>query len=151
MAAGNMAHRRNHNADREAVRERDAEKAQAAGAAQVLIRADGAGAKENQGKSADEFRDQFLRDAVHEGSSQDGKDDAADSNGCILAALRRGKPVLEEADSKESGKLKFENGNSKLQIGETRESKREDRKSLRLAAFCQSMRRRARGSAQELA
>src|SRR5438046_2905353 len=96
MAAGDVAHCRNHNADREAVRERDAEKAQAAGAVQVLIRADGAGAKENQGKCADEFRYEFLRNAVHGDSSQDGKENAHASNGCILAAMRRGKPVPEE-------------------------------------------------------
>jgi len=39
--------------------------AQLAGAVQVLIGADGAGAKENQRKRSKEFRDQFLRRVVH--------------------------------------------------------------------------------------
>ena len=93
MAAGNVAKRGDHDANGKTMRERDAEKAKTARAAQVLIRADGAGAKENQGKRAEKFRDKLLREAVHGKSSGGEKEDAPDSNRCILAAKVRGTPV----------------------------------------------------------
>src|SRR5438874_1679775 len=65
MSAGNVAHCGDHEADGEAVREGDGEEADAAGAAQILSGANRAGAKENQGKGADKFRDEFLRKTVH--------------------------------------------------------------------------------------
>ena len=65
MSAGDVAERRNHDADRQAVSERDAEKTEAARAMQILIRTDRARAEENQRKRSQEFRDQLLRCAVH--------------------------------------------------------------------------------------
>src|SRR2546429_558963 len=76
-----------------ASRDIPAQTAKPARAAQVLIRADGAGAKENQGKRAEKFRDKLLREAVHGKSSGGEKEDAPDSNRCILAAKVRGTPV----------------------------------------------------------
>jgi hypothetical protein len=61
-----VAKRGNHDGDSEAVRESDAEKAEAASAVHVLVRADCSGAEENQRKRTEEFRDQFLRCAIHE-------------------------------------------------------------------------------------
>ena len=65
MAARNVAKGGNHDGDGETVRESNAEKAEAAGAVQVLIGADRAGAEENQGEGSDEFRDQLLRRVIH--------------------------------------------------------------------------------------
>jgi len=48
MSARNVAKRGNHDGDSEAVRESDAEKAEAASAVHVLVRADCSGAEENQ-------------------------------------------------------------------------------------------------------
>ena len=131
MAAGNVAKGGNHDAEGEAVRERNAEKAEAAGAAQILVRADGAGSKENQGKRADEFRDEFLRHAIHGGflPSWEGKrarfervhssrnaaanaspGEALTAHRLQLAVRRRGKWKVEK------GKWKFENRNPKLEI-----------------------------------
>src|SRR5260370_35879704 len=81
MSAGDVAERGNHNADGQTMGQRDAEETEAAGAVQVLVRADRAGAKKNQRKRAEKFRDQLLRWAVHRGSSTRRKESAPDSNG----------------------------------------------------------------------
>jgi len=47
------------------VGKRNAKKAEAARAVQILIRADGAGTEKNQRKGSQEFRNQLLRHAVH--------------------------------------------------------------------------------------
>src|SRR5260370_10752291 len=65
MSAGDVAESGNHDGDSEAVRERNAKKAEAACAVQILIGANRAGAEENQRKCSEEFRDQLLRCAVH--------------------------------------------------------------------------------------
>src|SRR6266849_1168499 len=59
MSAGDVTHRGNHNADGQTVGEGDAEKSEAAGAVQILIRADRACAEKNQRKRSEELRDQL--------------------------------------------------------------------------------------------
>jgi len=50
-------------------------------------------------RETQKFRDQFLRNAVHEEFLPSWKGSASDSNRCILAAMRRGMPALREVDS----------------------------------------------------
>ena len=127
MAAGNVAKGGNHDADGEAVRERNAEKAEAAGAAQILVRADGAGSKENQGKRADEFRDEFLRDAIHGGFLPSWKGKRARfervhssrnavANASPGEALRSVDLSPLAAGGKKTGKWKMEGGKGKMEI-----------------------------------
>src|SRR5260370_30724 len=94
MSAGDGAERGSHDGDGETVGEGDAEKAEAAGAMQILVRADRARAEKNKRKRPEEFRDQFLRCAVHSKVSVRGKQCVFDSNVCILAGMRRGAPAL---------------------------------------------------------
>src|SRR5258708_16149666 len=94
MSAGDVPKRGNHDAEGQTMRQGNAEKTEAAHAVQILIRADRARAEENQRKGSEEFRDQFLRCAVHSKVSVHGKEDAFDSNGCILAGMRRGAPAF---------------------------------------------------------
>src|SRR2546422_8322691 len=67
MAAGDVPNGRDHQADGEAMREGDAEQAEAAlpGAVQKLVGADGASAKEDQRECPDELRDELLGFGVH--------------------------------------------------------------------------------------
>ena len=51
MTAGNVAHRGNHDANRQAMGQRDSQKAGAASAVEILIGADRAGAEERRGES----------------------------------------------------------------------------------------------------
>lgn len=66
MAAGNVSHGGDHDADGEAVGEGEAEDGDAAltGGAEILVGAEGAGGEEDDGESAEEFREQFLGEAV---------------------------------------------------------------------------------------
>ena len=66
MSAGNVANRGNHDADREPVRDRDAEQADASSVCgvKILVRANRARADEGQRESANKFRKHFLRQTV---------------------------------------------------------------------------------------
>ncbi len=71
MASGDVAERSDHDADRQAMRERDAEQSEAALPAcpEKLIGANRAGAKEDQRKRAHKFSDKLLRPVVHGSAS----------------------------------------------------------------------------------
>ncbi len=73
MAAGDVTERGDHDGDREAMRGGDAEEAEAAGAVEELIGADGAGAEEDQREGAEKFGRELLRNVVHTESSPPGR------------------------------------------------------------------------------
>ncbi len=66
VAAGDVSDGGDHDADGEAVGEGEAEDGDAAltGGAEILVGAEGAGGEEDDGESAEEFREQFLGEAV---------------------------------------------------------------------------------------
>ena len=67
MAAGNVSHGCDHDADGQAVRCGDAQESHAtlARGGQILVGADRTGPYENQSERADEFSDELLRKSVH--------------------------------------------------------------------------------------
>jgi hypothetical protein len=65
VSTGDVAERRDHDGDRQAVGGGNAKQAGSARAVQELVGADGTSAEEDQGESADEFGYEFLRDGVH--------------------------------------------------------------------------------------
>jgi len=67
VAAGNVAQGGNHDGDGQSMGKGDAKKADAAGTLQVAIRANGAGAEENESEGAEKFGSKFLEGGVHGG------------------------------------------------------------------------------------
>ncbi len=65
VAAGNVAKGGNHDGDGQSVGKGDAKKTDAAGALQITIRANGAGAKEDKSEGAEKFGGELLEVGVH--------------------------------------------------------------------------------------
>ena len=74
MAAGDMAERANHDGDGESVSHSDAEKSERVRCVGIPVHADGAFAKKDQSKRADELSRELLRKVVHQGASRPGNE-----------------------------------------------------------------------------